>query len=364
LNFEVTATLSVQYGYAFVFQGRAINPSLSTTQFRGSVVPGGHVSAHVSAAIDIWIASGSISADVTLIDLSFPATVAAQLDGSTACYGVDVDSTFLSGEVVLRYKAPCIWRCSTKTKQLFSWTAFRYRTNLVKKSCCGSGARGEADDVMMTNELPSLHYQRTYTFQDGDPVPGTHPINNGKTMVVWKKENGVARVKSAETHVSFNAKQGRITDAVKSDPSEDVKAYLKRSDQRTAAYSAGHILAASLGGSNIDKYNFFIQLEPDNRGSFNTFEEDIARCLTANHFYSVKYVMLFEYDPDDDIKPRYYTAQAAFYIGPADAEDFPNRFLLAQTQGFDKGWRPLGCPYINLANIGIGKFHMSRTWSN
>jgi len=291
--------------------------------------------------------------------------VAAQLDGSTACYGVDVDSTFLSGEVVLRYQAPCIWRCSTQTKQLFSWTAFQYHTNLVNKACCGSGARSEADDVMLTNELPSLHSPRRYTFEAGDPLPGTYPINNGKTVVVFRREAGVARVYSAESHISFNVNDNKFPDAVDSAPTRDVKNYLKRSTQWSAGVdSAGHILAASMGGSNDDKKNFFIQLASINSGPFNIFETDIKDCLRVNRGYSVKYVMLFHYLSSDDIRPSSYSAEATFYIGPASSAGFSNRYPVVNHVGVDGGWRPQGCPNIKLANIGAGDHHMDRLFFN
>jgi len=320
LDFELAASLSVSYGFAFVFQGPAIHADLSTTQVRASVIPEGSITAHVSAAIDLLIFSGSIDAHINLITLAFPVTIAATLDGSSSCYSIGLDSSFLTGEVSLNYDiALCFVDCSDSIP-IFTWQGYEYKTILSAAGCCGGSSRAIEGGHSMSERT----YIRAGTGSNSDPVAGTFKINGFSKRPQWKttvtfknsappKKGGVPRVVKAVS--TIRTKNKRILDSKSTNPTKSVRDYLKRdSNYRTGSDNAGHILAATLGGSNTDKRNFFAQHGTVNKGAFRVFEGNIKQCLLQNTNLYAVVTMKFSYNFAlyDTIRPNSYEIKVTF----------------------------------------------------
>lgn len=167
------------------------------------------------------------------------------------------------------------------------------------------------------------------------------------------------RVTNAESEIHYDAGIGRFPDAVTSNPSAGVINYLKRSTSFIAGMdSAGHILAASMGGSNSQKENFFIQRQAENRGLFNQFETNIKDCLIANSSYNARFTVVFDYNiGNNDIKPDSYIARVVFFIKTAASE------ILVPRNALDL-FRPQQCPMIKQNFIALGAEHMEYQFPN
>lgn len=350
LEIEVQAALSVDYGYAFVFQDKAVDPTLATTQFRASVIPGGQIFASLSASLDLAVVSGSITAEITLASLKFPITIAANLDGSTSCYSVGLDATFLQGNVELSYD--CIFGLCGDTLPLFSWPGYEYKQVLIADGCCGSGSRYLVD----VEELPTV--SRSYKYVAGDPVVGTKKVNYGKSIVRVSRSGVTPKWVPRITwmYSELRTSGGYILHADSTHPSSAVRKYLARETLRRSTDQAGHIVAATLGGSNYDKENFFLQPGSINTGSYKSFEYWVKNCLLQNPTYRAEHIVVFRYGNPLTIRPKGYSVSVTFYDGP-----IKNKVVVPRAAAGSKVVD--GCPRIRTLFLARGKVHMKYSWT-
>jgi len=303
LQIDVVAALNVGFGYQFLFYGNAIGATLSSTQFRASAVPGGSVSASITAGVDVWVARGGISATVTLISLDFPVTAAIMMDGSSSCYKVSMNSQFLRGNVVLYYEIPhfCYWSWCHKSYELFKWDGLSYTTDFITAPCC-QGSRTKSSIPELTHykhALPpsdSHQGQKRITYFDGSP----QRINSGRTVIhyeviekdFWTECNRITLAKSTITGQTVLDNLNQVSAAA-----DGITNALKECEPsyKTLGYNAGHIVKPNLGGSNSDLPNFFLQLSVVNSGSFEAFEIVLRECLRQDRTLEAEFTMRFEY---------------------------------------------------------------------
>eukprot|EP00026_Physarum_polycephalum_P000122 Phypoly_transcript_00122.p1 GENE.Phypoly_transcript_00122~~Phypoly_transcript_00122.p1 ORF type:complete len:1299 (+),score=171.04 Phypoly_transcript_00122:2707-6603(+) len=310
LSFEVTGALSLQYGYSFYFENSALSPSFHSTQFRASVVPGGQIDAAVSATLDLAVAYASIEADLLVAKVNFPVTVAAQLDGSTSCYSVGLESEFLSGSVTLSANFRlCLFNCH-KSYSLFEWKGFSYNTNLLASGCdCSAEDDGSTfvlDDLEFTNDtdIPLVRIPRAYE--------KVEYVLDGREYNDYRRPLTVAAIIYPR---NVNARKSKpttkVTDVMKEvlDKNLDIQGL-------DGPFNSGHIIAASLGGSNGRVANFFVQLRAINGGGYKNIETGIADCLKKriNTSYRAKMDIFFTYANGITQIPNTYTIKVRFEL--------------------------------------------------
>jgi len=393
----VTAKMFVNYNYELVFS-KGLTTDVSQMQIRLAVMPGGEVTANLIASADAIAVEVGVSTNLQVARISIPSNWGIRLNGFSTCQYQNLQLDMLRGDFTVFYlnRLFCFFSkgpLCAGSYTLGDWPGFPYYTDLSKTSCCeppvsdpvpggsgigdgGAGAGGPtpgggtgvgdggagaggADPVPGGGSAGGGSNPSRTAAHARNPLPAgsipagqssrTFNINNGLTSITWESVNGVERPTMAISFIGGCTVANGCPNGVPTNVHSSVSTALRGTGEYiTPQFNAGHILAATLGGSNDDIRNFFIQDAAQNQNEWaNGFERQLRNCLQTNPAYWASITVAFEYDGPKQYTPSNYAATAEFTYQNGTA---------CPTNANDNS--PLGCTWTPTAHFAFGEMNL------